>query len=161
MSDMNRRSALQFEHVDEANVNGKKTFIGKTFAHISGCCWDASNVINKLLQNSGFMDRCYPTEGDDGEFDGGAYFCYPMDNEFSAHSKVNLAKGDTYDKEYGENLAKARCLDKYHKQFNKRMCAFLNDARAMIASVEHYMDKHNIDYSQVESIESMKETKFS
>lgn len=161
MSDVNRRSALRYEYIDEANVNGKKTFIGKTFARISGCCWDASNVINKLMKNSGFMDRCYLAEDDDGELNGDAYFFYPMTDEFSAHSKVNLAKGDTYDKEYGENLAKVRCLEKYHKQFNKRMCAFLKDARVMIASVERYMDKHNIDYSRVESIESMKETRFS
>ena len=38
---------------------------------------------------------------------------------------------------------------------------FLADARELVARTEHYLAKHDIDYSDVMSVETIKETKLS
>ena len=89
-------------------------------------------------------------------FDG----CCEMANSYVGKAKVNTEEGDTFDYEVGSKLARERCLDKYHKAFDSRIAWALEDARSLVAWIEHYAEKKNIDTSGVSSIEELKEVYF-
>ena len=75
-------------------------------------------------------------------------------------AKVNTAEGDTFDAEVGFKLARSRCLEKYHKAFDSRICMALEDARSMVAWLEHYCDKKQIDTSAIPTVDKIKEVSF-
>lgn len=68
---------------------------------------------------------------------------------YTGKATVNLSDGDIFDEETGKSLAKKRVLDAYHKDFDASMCYALESLRTLIAGVEHYCEKHNIDISGV------------
>ena len=86
--------------------------------------------------------------------------CCGMANSYVGKAKVNTEEGDTFDYEVGSKLARERCLDKYHKAFDSRIAWALEDARSLVAWIEHYAEKKNIDTSGVASIEELKEVYF-
>lgn len=143
------RSNLKYQVTDTAVKNGEVVPVGKTVAYVNGCYNDANEIIFNILSNSGA--KLAPLYMED----------YEMPASFKAWSKCNVNKGDTFDPEYGKELAKKRCLDKYHKQLNSRLLLFLADVREIVARTERYLDKHSIDYSSVDSIDTMKVKKFS
>lgn len=76
---------------------------------------------------------------------------FGMQGEYTAKATVNVADGDSFDIEIGKNLAKRRLLDKYHKDFDRSMKKALLKARTFVAALEHYCEKHNIDFKNVPS----------
>ena len=83
--------------------------------------------------------------------------CCEMANSYVGKAKVNTDEGDTFDYEVGSKLARERCLDKYHKAFDSRVVWALEDARSLVAWIEHYAEKKNIDTSGVVSVDELKE----
>ena len=149
--DDTRRSNLQYNIVkDVKSKDGSSTyFVGRTTARLEDCSEDAYTIINKICDN--MTHACT------------MWFCdrYVMDDVFTAKSKLNVAQGDVYDMQHGKDLAQERVLEKYHRQLNKKLMTFLADARELVARTEHYLEKHDIDYSDVMSVETIKETKLS
>lgn len=86
--------------------------------------------------------------------------CCKMANSYVGKAKVNTDEGDTFDYEVGSKLARERCLDKYHKAFDSRIAWALEDARSLVAWIEHYAEKKNIDTSGIASVEELKEVYF-
>ena len=86
--------------------------------------------------------------------------CTTMANSYVGKAKVNTDEGDTFDYEVGSKLARERCLDKYHKAFDSRIVWALEDARSLVAWIEHYAEKKNIDTSGVASVDELKEMYF-
>ena len=149
-----RRGNLKYNYL----LGSDTVTIGKTIASINGCEMDAVNVIRKLINNTKLP---IPTSVDDMWI----YNCdfedrYEMPVSFSAWSKVNLSKGDAYNKTEGERLAKERCLSKYHSSYNKKLKMFLKDVRYLCATVEHYLDKHDVKYEDVPSVDKIKGNSF-
>ena len=81
-------------------------------------------------------------------------------DSYSGKAKVNTTEGDTFDAEVGSKLARSRCLEKYHKAFDSRICMALEDARSMVAWLEHYCDKKQIDTSAIPTVDKIKEVSF-
>ena len=86
--------------------------------------------------------------------------CCEMANSYVGKAKVNTEEGDTFYYEIGSKLARKRCLDKYHKAFDSRIAWALEDARSLVAWIEHYAEKKNIDTSGIASVEELKEVYF-
>ena len=89
------------------------------------------------------------------------FFFLSIPDTFIGKAKLNVAQGDTWNEETGSQLARERCLSKYHKAFDSRIAIALEDARTLVACFEHYCNKHSIDTSKVMSIEDIKDRKFS
>lgn len=129
-------------------------FNGKVVrATLENTDYDAERSIRKILYS-------VPTSVIDfqvkGPFDG----CTTMASSYVGKAKVNTDEGDTFDYEVGSKLARERCLDKYHKAFDSRITWALEDARSLVAWIEHYAEKKNIDTSGVASIDELKEVYF-
>lgn len=123
-------------------------------ATLNGTDYDAVRSINKILNSvpTSVIDFYVKSSLDDG--------CCEMANSYVGKAKVNTDEGDTFDYEVGSKLARERCLDKYHKAFDSRITWALKDARSLVAWIEHYAEKKNIDTSGVASIEELKEVYF-
>ena len=105
-------------------------------------------AICKLLGNhSKFLSVYY-----DGEL--------KLENQFNGKARANFSMGDAYDEKFGSDLARKRCMAKYHKNFDKRMVSFLTDVRTLLAATEHYCDINGIDYSDTESIAEIRAKRF-
>ncbi len=83
-----------------------------------------------------------------------------LDNQFNGKARANFSLGDAYDEKFGSDLARKRCMAKYHKNFDKRMVAFLTDVRTLLAATEHYCDTTGIDYSGAESVAELRAKRF-
>ena len=105
-------------------------------------------AIHKLCRNHSKFLNCYPTND------------LIMSDQFFGKSRANQKMGDTYNQTCGENLARERCMAKYHKNFDSRMRLFLEDVRTLLGAVEHYCDVVGIDYSEVESVEEIRAKRF-
>ena len=81
--------------------------------------------------------------------------------ESQEEGKLNAAAGDTFNEEEGKRIARERVLDKYHGDLNAALCAYLQDAREIVARLENYMLKHNIDYSSALTEDEIKWSKLS
>ena len=144
-----RRSNLTYSVIKE--VNGKKGphMVGRTTAMLHDCSQDAYNIVDKIVYNCtrrSFM---------------GGFNYYLLNETYKAKSKLNVAAGDTFDEEEGKRIARERVLDKYHDDLNAALCAYLQDAREIVARLENYMLKHNIDYSSAMTEAEIKLTKLS
>ena len=134
-----RRDGLSFSYYPQAGV---------VKAKLNGVEWNVMTAIHKLCRNhSKFLSCCL----DDELF---------MSGQFSGKSRANQKMGDTYNQTCGENLARERCMAKYHKNFDSRMRLFLEDVRTLLGAVEHYCDVVGIDYSEVESVEEIRAKRF-
>ena len=134
-----RRDGLSFSYYPQAGV---------VKAKLNGVEWNVLTAIHKLCRNHSKFLNCYP---DDELF---------MADQFSCKSRANQKMGDTYNQTCGENLARERCMAKYHKNFDSRMRLFLEDVRTLLGAVEHYCDVVGIDYSEVESVEEIRAKRF-
>lgn len=83
-----------------------------------------------------------------------------LSGQFTGKARANFTLGDSYDEKIGSDLARKRCMSKYHKNFDKRMVSFLTDVRTVLAAVEHYCDTTGIDYSNAESVTDIRAKRF-
>ena len=134
-----RQDGLSFSYYPQAGV---------VKAKLNGVECNVMAAIHKLCRNHSKVLNCYP---DDELF---------MADQFFGKSRANQKMGDTYNQTCGENLARERCMAKYHKNFDSRMRLFLEDIRTLLGAVEHYCDVVGIDYSEVESVEEIRAKRF-
>ena len=134
-----RRDGLTFSYYPQAGV---------VKAKLNGVEWNVMTAIHKLCRNHSKFLNCCP---DDELF---------MADQFFGKSRANQKMGDTYNQTCGENLARERCMAKYHKNFDSRMRLFLEDVRTLLGAVEHYCDVVGIDYSEVETVEEIRAKRF-
>ena len=134
-----RQDGLSFSYYPQAGVVKVK---------LNGVEWNVMTAIHKLCRNHSKFLTCFP---DDELF---------MSDQFFGKSRANQKMGDTYNQTCGENLARERCMAKYHKNFDSRMRLFLEDVRTLLGAVEHYCDVVGIDYSEVESVEEIRAKRF-
>lgn len=83
-----------------------------------------------------------------------------MKDSYSGKAKVNFDDGDTFNFDTGKEIARKRCLEKYHKAFDKRMCQLLYDARKLEATIEFYAKKKGVDFSCVPNVEEVLKNKY-
>ena len=136
-----RQDGLSFSYYPQAGV---------VKAKLNGVEWNVMTAIHKLCRNhSKFLSlRRYDDD------------TLIMSDQFSGKSRANQKMGDTYNQTCGENLARERCMAKYHKNFDSRMRLFLEDVRTLLGAVEHYCDVVGIDYSDVDSVEKIRAKRF-
>ena len=134
-----RKDGLSFSYYPQAGV---------VKAKLNGVEWNVMTAIHKLCRNHSKFLNCY---SDDALL---------MSDQFFGKSRANQKMGDTYNQTCGENLARERCMAKYHKNFDSRMRLFLEDVRTLLGAVEHYCDVVGIDYSEVESVEKIRAKRF-
>lgn len=134
-----RQDGLSFSYYPQAGV---------VKAKLNGVEWNVLTAIHKLCRNHSKFLNCCP---DDALF---------MSDQFFGKSRANQKMGDTYNQTCGENLARERCMAKYHKNFDSRMRLFLEDVRTLLGAVEHYCDVVGIDYSEVESVKEIRAKRF-
>ena len=137
-----RKDGLSFSYYPQAGV---------VKAKLNGVERNVLTAINKLCKNhSKYLKSYYGNNIQD----------MLMSDQFSGKSRANQKMGDTYNQTCGENLARERCMAKYHKNFDSRMRLFLEDVRTLLGAVEHYCDVVGIDYSEVESVEEIRAKRF-
>ena len=134
-----RQDGLNFSYYPQAGV---------VKAKLNGVDCNVLTAINKLCRNHSKFLNCYPTND------------LIMSDQFFGKSRANQKMGDTYNQTCGEDLARERCMAKYHKNFDSRMRLFLEDVRTLLGAVEHYCDVVGIDYSEVESVEEIRAKRF-
>ena len=134
-----RQDGLSFSYYPQAGV---------VKAKLNGVEWNVMTAIHKLCRNHSKFLSCYPDDA------------LVMSDQFFGKSRANQKMGDTYNQTCGENLARERCMAKYHKNFDSRMRLFLEDVRTLLGAVEHYCDVVGIDYSEVESVEEIRAKRF-
>lgn len=135
-----RQDGLSFSYYPQAGV---------VKAKLNGVQFNVLTAIHKLCHNhSKFLSCCYYDDA------------LIMSDQFFGKSRANQSMGDAYDQTCGENLARERCMAKYHKNFDSRMRLFLEDVRTLLGAVEHYCDVVGIDYSEVESVEEIRAKRF-
>lgn len=134
-----RQDGLTFSHYPQAGV---------VKAKLNGVEWNVMTAIHKLCRNHSKFLNCYPDDA------------LLMSDQFYGKARANQSMGDTFDQTYGEDLARERCMAKYHKNFDSRMCLFLEDVRTLLGAVEHYCDVVGIDFSEVESVEKIRAKRF-
>ena len=122
--------------------------VGKTIATLEGCEENLRDLAWKLtLNNSKFFGLCD--------------FYLPLLNpRYRAIVKVNEEDGDTWDATVGRAEAHAKVTRKYHKEMDYYLRLLLEDARNLVAGIEHYLEKRNIDYAKVDTIEAIKDKRF-
>ena len=134
-----RQDGLSFSYYPQAGV---------VKAKLNGVEWNVMTAIHKLCRNHSKFLNCYPDDA------------LLMSDQFFGKSRANQKMGDTYDQTCGENLARERCMAKYHKNFDARMCLFLEDVRTLLGAGEHYCDVVGIDFSNVDSVEKIRAKRF-
>ena len=146
-----RRSNLTYSIIKEVNTKNGPHMVGKTTAMLEDCKFDACRIMGKITRNC--TNPVFGIFGVDG--------VHMLDEYYVAKSKLNVAAGDTFNEEEGKRIARERVLDKYHGDLNAALCAYLQDAREIVARLENYMLKHNIDYSSALTEEEIKWSKLS
>lgn len=136
-----RKDGLTFSHYPQAGV---------VKAKLNGVEWNVMTAIEKLCRNHSKYLKFYYRASKD----------LIMSDQFFGKSRANQKMGDTFDQTHGEDLARERCMAKYHKNFDSRMRLFLEDVRTLLGAVEHYCDVVGIDYSEVESVEEIRAKRF-
>lgn len=139
MANVERDDGLKFSTYPEAGV---------VKAKLTGVEDNVFIAICKILGNhSKFLSVYYDDE-------------LELSNQYNGKARANFTLGDSYDEKIGSDLARKRCMSKYHKNFDKRMVSFLTDVRTVLAAVEHYCDTTGIDYSNAESVTDIRAKRF-
>lgn len=139
MANVERDDGLKFSTYPEAGV---------VKAKLTGVQDNVFIAICKILGNhSKFLSVYYDDE-------------LELSNQYNGKARANFTLGDSYDEKIGSDLARKRCMSKYHKNFDKRMVSFLTDVRTVLAAVEHYCDTTGIDYSNAESVTDIRAKRF-
>lgn len=146
-----RRSNLTYSVIKEVNTKNGPHMVGKTTAMLEDCEFDACHIVDKITRNC--TNPVFGIVGVDG--------IHMLNEYYVAKSKLNVAAGDTFNEEEGKRIARERVLDKYHGDLNAALCAYLQDAREIVARLENYMLKHNIDYSSALTEDEIKWSKLS
>lgn len=127
--------------------------IGKTICVLDGDENAFVNLATRLVdENCSYMSFSPPL------FTNAGYVF--MKDSYTGVAKVNTEDGDTYSSEVGKQVAKEKAVDKFHKDLSKRIVDFHNDVIRLAAALEHYMDKHDVDYSFTPTISDIKTTKY-
>lgn len=122
---------------------------GKTIATLEGCENNMEAVLWKLvINNSKYLGYAANTDS------------LPLKPQYRGIVRVNTNDGDTWDEEVGKYEAYRKAMGKYHKDMDRNLRTFLADVRSLCAGVEHYLDKRNVDYSNVPTIEGLKKSRF-
>lgn len=143
-----RRSNLTYNVIKEVNTKKGLRMVGKTTATLEDCGLDAYHIVAKITRNC--TDPVFSIIG-----------VRMLNEDYMAKSKLNVAAGDTFDEEEGKRIARERVLSKYHGDLNMALCEYLQDAREVVARLENYMLKHDIDYSSALTEYDIKRTKLS
>lgn len=143
-----RRSNLTYSVIKEVNTKKGPHMVGKTTAILEDCGMDAYHIVAKIVGNC--TDPVFMVDR-----------IRLLNEDYVAKSKLNVAAGDTFDEEEGKRIARERVLNKYHDDLNEALCAYLQDAREVVARLENYMLKHDIDYSSALTESEIKSTKLS
>lgn len=145
MSTKNNKGGITYKHIPH---------VGKTIATLEGCGDNLENILWKLvINNSRFL-------GFVGCNDEECKKSMTMRNRYNGVAKVNTADGDVYSEEEGKSVAYEKVMKKYHKNLDSNLRVFLADVRNLAAGVEHYLDKKNVDYSNVPTVEDVKKSRF-
>ena len=145
MSTKNNKGGITYKHIPH---------VGKTIATLEGCGDNLDNILWKLvINNSRFLGfiGCNAEECKKSMI---------MRDRYNGVAKVNTADGDVYNEEEGKNVAYEKVMKKYHKNLDSNLRVFLADVRGLAAGVEHYLDKKNVDYSNVPTVEDVKKSRF-
>lgn len=111
---------------------------------------DAYNIIDNVLNKAN--TKCVSAH---------TYFNVILPENYKASARCNVKGGDAFNEEYGKELARSRVLERYHRDIHRYIRQALEDLRVLVATMEHYCDKHDIDYSEVASVEELKANRFS
>lgn len=128
--------------------------IGKTICTLKGDEFAFINLVTRLIEeNSEHLEFClpYPIKGGVTEI---------MHENYTATAKVNFNDGDTYNESVGKSIAKEKAVSKFHRELNQKLVGFYTELVHVMASVEHYMDKHKVDYSNAPTVSDVKCTKY-
>ena len=145
MSTKNNKGGITYKHIPH---------VGKTIATLEGCGDNLENILWKLvINNSRFLGfiGCNAEECKKSMI---------IRDRYNGVAKVNTAEGDIYSEEEGKNVAYEKVMKKYHKNLDSNLRVFLADVRNLAAGVEHYLDKKNVDYSNVPTVEDVKNIRF-
>ena len=123
---------------------------GVVRAEIDDVKHDASEAIRRMMLNSDIkmIDTDLLYASDAAELD------------YSYYGKARVHSEDEFDITEGENISRAKALEKYHRAYDKKILAFLKDARSLVATIEHYCEKKGIDTSSVLSVDGLKAARF-
>lgn len=119
-------------------------------ACLSDTAGDAYNIIDKVLHKAN--TKCIGAI---------TYFDVLLPENYKATARCNVKAGDAFNEEYGKELVRSRILGSYHRDIHRYIRQALEDLRVLVATMEHYCDKHDIDYSKVASVEELKVNRFS
>ena len=120
---------------------------GKTIATLSGAGDNALNIIQKIVSKSQNTFNWFAVENIDK---------LQLRNQYKGVCKVNEKDGDIFNAEYGVDLARAKCMNRYHRDLDPILRKYLAEARRLVAGFEHYMYVHNIDFENVKSVDDMR-----
>lgn len=136
---------------------GRSTITYRTFAsggvvkaELGDTTFDAASLIARLVDKADMK-----TIGLEG-----IYTDVLLDSVYRGKARANMAEGDTFNEEIGKEMAKGRALEKYHRAMDRKVRMLLNDARRLVATVEHYCEKKSIDISDVPTVEDIKRSHF-
>lgn len=121
--------------------------VGKTIATLSGCKNDADQIVEKITRNNSKYFNFWPVD-------------FHMEESYRGIVVCNTAEGDVYDEREGRKEAYKKVMKKYHKDLERYLKGALKDARALVAGIEHYMDKKSIEYDTVAEVSELKAKKF-
>lgn len=77
-----------------------------------------------------------------------------MKKNYMGMAKLRLP--DVFDEDTGKQMAKRRCLDNYHKDFDSIICRAIYNLRRYLVSLQVYAEKHNIDTYRVPTMDEIK-----
>lgn len=120
---------------------------GKTIATLSGAEDNALNIIQKIVSKSQNTFNWFAVENIDK---------LQLRNQYKGVCKVNEKDGDIFNAEYGVDLARAKCMSRYHRDLDPILRKYLTEARRLVAGFEHYMYTHNISFDNVKSVDDMR-----
>lgn len=123
---------------------------GVVKAEVTDTMFDAMHVINRLCEKADM--KTISLEG--------IWENVLLDDSYRGKAKVNRADGDKFVEEIGMEFARGKALDKYHRAFDKKICAMLLDARVLVATIEHYCAKKSIDIEKIPSVDTIKKNRF-
>ena len=123
--------------------------VGKTIVKLHNRDDNAYRVLAKIIAHNSTSLGFYPTDD------------FILSDCFTGISKVNKDAGDVYDKEIGKKIAYKKAANKYYKQYTKIFLKALTEIRTVEAAIEHYMDKRNMSYSNIDTVEKIKADRLS
>lgn len=123
---------------------------GVVKAEVAGTMFDAMIVMNNLVEKANLKTLVLD----------GIWEETLLNSSYRGKAKVNTTDGDMFSEEIGKEIARGKALEKYHRAFDKKILTMLMDARVLVATIEHYCKKKDIDVSKIPSIEELSKKRF-